>query len=306
MTRFAGVAALADNPLSYAEDRGFAAIVGASPSRGARSPALWNAAFRTHGVDAAMLPIDVPADRLERLLVTLDDNPRFLGGAVAVPHKELVARCLGTRMTPEAAAIGAVNCLFRDGSGRLVGTNTDGEAALVSLDRHCGPLAGRSILLMGPGGAGKAVAAFVRGAVEPNGRLFVAGRSEKGRQYAERLGCEWVEWRNLAAALQVVDVLINCTSIGSGATVGESPVPAGSLAQLPGGAQVFDIIYEPSPSALLMLAAGRGLTVLDGAAMNLEQAVLAYGHAAPQPKGANATRTAMEQEKTAPVRSVFS
>lgn len=296
MTRFADVAALADNPLSYVEGRAFAAILGAAPSRGARSPALWNAAFRAQGVNAEMLPVDVPAERLERLLATLDDNPRFLGGAVAVPHKDLVAQYLGTRVTPEAAAIGAVNCLFRDGSGRLVGTNTDGKAALVSLERRLGTVSGRSILLMGPGGAGKAVAAFVRRAIEPGGRLFISGRSERGRSYAERLACEWVEWRNLAAALPIADVLINCTSVGSGATAGQSPVPAELLAQLPDRALVFDIIYQPSPSALLTLAAERRLPILDGTAMNLEQAVLAYGYAVPQGSGQE-TRTAMEQER---------
>ena len=298
MTSFAQVAALADNPLTYAEGRSFAAILGAKPSRGARSPALWNAAFKAHGVDAEMLPIDVPAERLKRLLSALDDNPCFLGGAVAVPHKELVAQCLATRVAPGAAAIGAVNCLFRDDSGRLVGTNTDGEAALVSFARRFGDVAGRSILLMGPGGAGKAVAAFFRRAVGPHGRLFVSGRSQGGRDYAERLECEWVAWRHLAAALPMVDVLINCTSVGSGATAGESPVAAAAVAQLPDRAIVFDINYQPSPSALLRLAAQRGLPIFDGAAMNLQQAVLAYGHAAPEPGGPEVTGMAMSRQSS--------
>ena len=302
MTDFAGVVALADNPLAYLDGRRFAAILGASPSKGARSPGLWNAAFAAHGVDAEMIAIDVPEERLERLLAILDDNPWFLGGAVAVPHKEAVARWLGARVASEAAPIGAVNCLFRDSSGRLVGTNTDGEGALVSFENRFGPAAGRTILMMGPGGAGKAVAAFFRRAVDPNGRLSIAGRSQGGRRYAERLECEWMEWRDLAAALPGVDVLINCTSVGSGATAGESPVAAELLAQLPDRALVFDIIYQPSPSTLLILAARRGLSVLDGGAMNLEQAVLAYGYAAPQPGGQEATRTAMEQKKTGSVR----
>ena len=297
MTRFADVAALADNRLIYAEGRRFAAILGAKPSQGARSPALWNAAFRAHGVDAEMLPFDVPVDHLDPSLAALDDNPRFLGGAVAVPHKERVAQWLGRRVTPEAAAIGAVNCLFRDDAGRLVGTNTDGEGARVSFESRFGGAAGRSILVMGTGGAGKAVAAFFRNAVEPNGRLFITGRSREGRHYAERLRCEWVEWCNLAAALPIADVLINCTSVGSGATAGESPVAAGVLVQLPDQALVFDIIYQPTPSALLVLAAARGLSVLDGAAMNLEQAVLAYGHAVPQLKGREVTRAAMDQAR---------
>ena len=297
MTSCADVAALAENSLAYPAGRAYAVIVGANPSSGARSPALWNAAFRQHDIDAEMVPVDVSAEHLAALLETLEADPCFLGGAVAAPYKEVTAQWLGARMTTQAAQIGAVNSLFRDGTGRLMGTNTDGEGALVSFVRRFGAVAGRSVLLMGPGGAGKAVAAFFRRAVEPGGRLFVAGRSEGARHYAERLGCGWVEWCELAAVLPEVEVLVNCTSIGSSATAGDSPVAADVLATLPDRAVIFDIIYDPSPSTLLTLAAERGLRVLDGSSMNLEQAVLAYGYAAAQPKGQDTTRAAMEQTR---------
>jgi shikimate dehydrogenase len=97
MTTFAQVAALASNPLTYPEGKPFAAILGANPSRGARSPLLWNAAFQAHGVDAEMLPLDVSAEGLIPLLDVLDATPTFIGGAIAVPHKEAVARWLGER-----------------------------------------------------------------------------------------------------------------------------------------------------------------------------------------------------------------
>ena len=297
MTSCADVAALADNRLTYAAGRTYAAILGANPSKGARSPTLWNAAFAAHGIDAEMLPIDVPFERLPALLDTLEGDACFMGGAVAVPYKETTARWLGTRMTAEAEDIGAVNCLFRDGAGQLIGTNTDGEGALASFQARIGPATGRSVLLLGPGGAGKAVAAFFRRAVEPNGQLRIAGRSDGGRRYAERLGCDWVGWSERAAAMPDVDVLINCTSVGSGATARDSPVEGDLLARLPDRALVFDIIYDPSPSTLLTLAAGRGLQVLDGLAMNLEQAVLAFGHATPQAKGREVTRAAMERTR---------
>lgn len=297
MMTFGDVAALAANPLAYAEGRTYAAIVGAQVSTGARSPALWNAAFKAHGVDAEMLPIDIPVERLSALLDALEADSSFVGGAIAAPYKELTSQWLGGRVTTEALHIGAVNCLFRDSAGRLAGTNTDGEGALVSFQARFGPVVGKSVLLLGPGGAGKAVAAFFRGAVEPNGRLCLAGRSEQGRRYAERLDCRWVEWRNLPMAMPDADVLINCTSIGSGASAGESPVAGEALAALPDGAPVFDIIYDPSPSPLLTVAARRHLPVFDGAAMNLEQAVLAYGYAAPQSGGPHTTRVAMEQAR---------
>jgi len=297
MTTFVDVAALADNALTYREGRKFAAILGANPSKGARSPVLWNAAFLAHGVDGEMLPIDVSDERLARLLTALDKNPHFLGGAIAMPHKEAVARWLGDRVRAEAADIGAVNCLFRSGDGRLAGTNTDGEGALRSFEDRFGKVAGKRVLLLGLGGAGKAVAAFFRRAVDPGGRLTLCSRSTAGEAVATRLSAAWHPWAEIPSVLPSTDVVVNCTSVGAGALVGSSPVAAEELARLPDTAQVFDIIYQPSPSALLSQAEARGLPVLDGTAMNLEQAVLAYGYAAPAPKGVAATRLAMEEAK---------
>jgi shikimate dehydrogenase len=97
--------------------------------------------------------------------------------------------------------------------------------------------------------------------------------------------------------LPQIDVLINCTTVGSAAQAAMSPVAGDDLARLPSSAQVFDIIYQPSPSALLSLASARGLVALDGTNMNLEQAVLAYGYAAAAPRGVHVTRSAMEDAK---------
>lgn len=294
----AHVVSLIENPISYPQGKRYAAILGASPSKGARSPALWNAAFSAHGVDAKMLAMDIAADRLAMLLQALEADSSFIGGAIAVPHKEAVAQWLGDRITPEAKAIGAVNCLFRDANGRLKGTNTDGEAALQSFEATLGPVGGKKVLLLGPGGAGRAVAAYFQKAVGNNaGRLIVAGRSEAAEQFARRIGATWLEWQQRLSVLPNIDVLINCTSLGSGSHQGESPLAAEELALMPSQAVVFDIVYQPSPTALLALAAGRGLPILDGTIMNLGQAILAYGHAAPEPNGRDATRHAMEAAK---------
>jgi len=293
MSTFAAAAALADNELEYASDRDFVAILGASPSRGARSPVLWNAAFEAHAMEAKMLPIDITAARLGDLLRELDANTRFLGGAIAMPHKEAIARWLGDRLTPQARAIGSVNCLFRDALGTLRATNTDGEGALRSFEARFGPVSGKTVLLLGAGGAGKAVAAFFRDAVEPHGRLRLCSRSRAAVEVAARLRADWLEWSELDQGLAETDVVVNCTSVGTAEQIGQSPLTAAQLARLPAHAVVFDIIYQPSPTELLRLAQARGLRTLDGTDMNLEQAVLAYGYAAPAPRGADVTRAAM-------------
>ncbi len=292
------VPTLTENVISYPLDKCYAAILGASPSRGARSPILWNAAFSAHGTDAQMLPMDVAADRLESLLGLLESDPLFIGGAIAFPHKEAVAKWLGDRITPEAKMIGAVNCVFRDSSGQLRGGNTDGEAAKQSFEQTFGPFGQKTVLMLGPGGAGRAVAAYFQNAVSQGGRLIIAGRSKSAESFARGIGSDWLEWSNRSTVLPTVDVLINCTSLGGGSHQAESPFMVDQLAMLPSRAVVFDIVYQPSPTLLLSLAERAGLPTLDGALMNLEQAILAYGYAAPEPNGRDATRSAMKAAKT--------
>lgn len=284
---------LAGNPVDRTGLEGFTAILGANPSKGARSPTLWNAAFAMQGLNARMLPIDVTEENLTPLLQVLDNDARFLGGAIAAPYKELVAQWLGKRLTSEAAAIGAVNCLYRNEEGRLSGTNTDGEGALLSYVQTQGKIAGKRVLLLGVGGAGKAVAAFFAAAAG-GGQLTVAGRSPSSKAYAARIGADWSEWNALAEQLPAADIVVNCTSMGWGSQVAQSPLDAAAIARLPRHAVVFDIIYQPRPTVLLQLAAARGLQTLDGLAMNLEQAVLAYGHAVSKGQDAAVIRAAMQ------------
>ncbi|MGB1006871.1 MAG: hypothetical protein ACPGVX_06820, partial [Thalassobaculaceae bacterium] len=90
----------------------FAAILGLTPSKGARSPVLWNAAFEAAGDNACMVPMDVSEANLAALVDVLRADRRYLGGAVAVPHKQGLLPLLD-HLEPEAARIGAVNALYR-------------------------------------------------------------------------------------------------------------------------------------------------------------------------------------------------
>ena len=65
----------------------YAAILGETPSQGARSPLLWNAAFQQGGISAVMHPMDIQADKLESVVAALKNDPRFIGGAVTMPYK---------------------------------------------------------------------------------------------------------------------------------------------------------------------------------------------------------------------------
>ena len=174
---------LLDNTIDDTTER-YAAILGLSPSKGARSPMLWNAAFAAAGADAVMHPFDVGEAKLADLVAALRRDARYIGGSVAVPHKQGLVGLLD-RLEPEAERIGAVNAIYRDGDD-LVGANTDGAGALAQLQGAVDDLGSRHVLLLGLGGAGLAVATYLAANVA---RLKLANRTDAtAKAFAERLG----------------------------------------------------------------------------------------------------------------------
>ena len=270
-----------ENELYYPKERLFAVIIGKNPSQGARSPKLWNAAFDSLGISAQMLPMDVANKNLDSVLKKLSENPFFIGGAVAVPFKEAVADWLGDSLTSEAKAIGAVNCLFRDNEGKMKGTNTDGEAARKALIDRTGEITGKNILILGGGGAGKAVSAYMASGVGPQGKTFLACRNRFPSKTRESLLgiSSTIKWDEINSILPKTDILVNCTTVGSIGNVNSSPVSKSQFQLLPANTIIYDIIYDPNPSLLLSMAKEHGMNTLGGLPMNFEQAVIAFTYA---------------------------
>ena len=197
----------------------YAAILGESPSKGARSPMLWNAAFEGLNISAVMHPMDVVPDRLEEAVQRLREDKRFIGGAVTMPYKIDILPFLD-EIKPEAEVIGAVNCIYRNGE-KLIGTNTDGAGALWSLQEAVGSaLEGKNVFLIGTGGAGFAVAAYVASAIGKSGKLLLANRTASSRgAIAKRLADQCIvelvdQWPVAPETVSDIDIVINCTSIG--------------------------------------------------------------------------------------------
>jgi shikimate dehydrogenase len=256
----------------------YTAIIGANPSSGARSPLLWNAAFNAYGINVKMYPFDVTAENLENLLEYLEETPSFLGGAVAVPYKENIASWLGSSLAKEAAKIGAVNCLARDDYGKLMGYNTDGDAAIYSFEKSFGQLEGRSVVILGCGGAAKSVSTFFKYRSGTDGKISIASRSEIGKKFADKLNEKWVPWHDLSSILPETDIVINCTPVGhnAGNQADLSPLSDEQLSLLPRHAIVYDIIYQPNPNKLFQSVKAQNLCFLDGSEMNLQQAVISF------------------------------
>lgn len=204
--------------LNLAETEKYAAIIGECPSKGARSPLLWNAAFRALNISAKMWPMDATEGTLPELMQSLKADPRFIGGAVAVPFKQNIAKYLDG-VEEEAQVIGAVNALYREGD-RLIGSNTDGLGALQALNLKFPTLTltGKSICLIGTGGAGSAVATYFAKAIGKEGKLVLVNRVKaKAEILSEKLAiyCKvFVEEQVTSRLLSESDILIQCTQVG--------------------------------------------------------------------------------------------
>ncbi|MBN1849813.1 MAG: hypothetical protein JW932_14645 [Deltaproteobacteria bacterium] len=300
----------------------YAAILGESPSKGAKSPSLWNGAFDALGLSAMMHPMDIVPEKLMAVVECLRKDKRFIGGAVTMPYKINILPFLD-KLEPEAEMIGAVNCIYRDGE-KLIGSNTDGAGAIWSLEKEIyGGLNEKTVLQIGTGGAGFAVASYLSSAIGPRGCLKLANRSHQSRKNLAaklygRCRIEQVEWPLSSDDVRDLDILVNCTSIGFKTLREDSngifslnfytplgPVDDSARVKKIKDAEkiylksasdaikanigysfeilasmdnpfIFDIIYQPPQSMLLCMAELIGYKTLNGAPMNLEQAVIAF------------------------------
>ncbi len=266
---------VASNDLPSALPRRAAFIVGANPSKGARSPKLWNAAFAAAGIEGEMFPLDVTADRLGRLVEMLQNDPRIVGVAVAAPHKSELARLMAGRLTVAAARCGSINLLSRNEAGNLVGSNTDGLGAIASLREVRPDLSDSRALVLGCGGTGRAVIATLVDSVKSS-HVTVAVRGSHHRTWLESLGVTVADRWTASLDFSTFDVVINCTTVGWGEHAESSPLAESQLRALPARGTVFDVVYQPDPTVLLRDARALGLATLSGTRMNLLQAVIAF------------------------------
>lgn len=251
-----------------------AAVIG-KPIAHSRSPLIHSYWLQALGLAGSYGRVLVEPQDLDAFLRDLHPNG-YAGCNVTIPHKEQAfAAC--ARLTPTAAALGAVNTLwFEDGS--LCGDNTDVMGYLASLDAAAPGWAGhvRTARLLGAGGAARAIVfGLAERGVE---RIEIANRSDERATalvqdlapLAERFGARLVVvgWDRRAQGLEAVHHVVNTTSLGM---QGQPPLEM-DLARLPERAIVFDAVYVPLVTPLLAQARARGLVVADGLDMLLHQA----------------------------------
>ena len=263
----------------------YSVIVGTKPSVGARSPKLWNKVYKYEEKKVRMVPLDVEEGKIEQLFNYLKQDKHCLGGAVAVPFKETVFNLIKDNVEEEIKAIGAVNCFYRPPSGSLIdeftGTNTDGEAALEPIKKHLTERQNLNIGVLGYGGAGKAILAFLLRDFEGRHKICLFNRNLVHTKDAKKKELYSHTFNDLDTFLPNIDLLINATSVGHVENIHKTPVPAKLLAKAKKTLVVYDIIYDPIKTILLENSEEKGLKTINGLRMNLIQAVLAYSYTNP-------------------------
>jgi shikimate dehydrogenase len=254
-----------------------AAIIG-FPLGHSMSPPLHNAGFAALGLDVHYEAWAIPADELAGAVARVRDD-EMLGMSVTVPYKQSVMPLLD-EIDPAAAAIGSVNTIVKR-DGRLVGYNTDKDGFIRSLrEAGCDPR-GMRALVLGVGGAERAVA---YGLVEAGvASIALAGRNpERLRAAATQLANTkprevviatlGFETDALAVAASEADIIVNCTPIGMRHSPQEADSPL-SRGALRADLWVVDIVYNPLETNLLRSAREIGAHAVDGLGMLVFQGV---------------------------------
>jgi shikimate dehydrogenase len=241
-----------------------AAVIG-WPVEHSRSPAMLNAAFAADHIDAVLVPMGVWRDGLASVVAALRAT-HALGASITVPYKLAVMQHCD-ELTSEAKTIGAVNCLQLDGD-RLVGHNTDCHGFLDGLVAAGFEPAGKRCVLLGAGGAARAVAYGLRGARA----IEIVARRPADVDWA--VAWPWTD-ENLRDCFARADLVVDCTPAGLEAATDVPFTDALPLDVLPPSAWVATLIYHRR-TELLQRAAARGHSILDGKAMLVHQGARAF------------------------------
>ncbi len=237
------------------------------------SPAMHNSAFAALNLSWCYVPLPVHPDRLGEAVAGLQALS-FVGANVTVPHKEAVMSYLD-EVIPEAQAIGAVNTIVvRDGQG--IGYNTDWQGFLTALSEGGFDPHGKRAVVLGAGGAARAV---VYALVQAGAQVTVLNRTLARaqalvRDFSPLFPALSLTLQTLEEQTAEAHLLVNATPVGTWPEVDQSPWPE-DLA-FPGHLTVFDLVYNPHQTKLLQQARAAGAKDIGGLGMLVHQGAVAF------------------------------
>ena len=250
------------------------AIIG-DPVEHSLSPIMHNAAFEELGLNLVYITFEVNSRNLKRAILGVR-SLGILGLNITMPHKNAAIKYLD-ELDAVAKAINAVNTVVNQ-QGTLIGYNTDGAGVIRALkENHVYPL-DKKLVLLGAGGAAKAIAYQVSQEVK---ELVILNRTlDKAKKLTEMLKNSGIKIKNqilssnvLKKELSTADILINATSVGMSPNINRSPVPSEYLHS---DLDVMDIIYNPIKTKLLEDAKNVGAKIVTGIDMLIYQGAVAF------------------------------
>ena len=276
--------------------KNYTLILGESPSKGARSPLLWNKTYSELKIDQKMYPRDIALKNFGDEIPKIFDDKYFIGGAVAVPYKEKIIDFTNNR-DEIISGPQAVNCLVRE-DGKLNGYNTDGIATYKVLNDKVSLNTIEQIILLGTGGMAKAVSSEIQKNLS-NIKLFIFDRNNN---------CFTFQKGKLNKNKQEVDkklntVLINCSSAGYYNEINKNKINSevfnihtflssnskstnfvesiSTLKSFKNLVFILDVIYQPKKTFLLSIADYLGIPNQNGLEINLLQAAIGFAKVYP-------------------------
>jgi shikimate dehydrogenase len=241
------------------------------------SPAIHNAAFTELGLDFVYVAFRV--EDVKHALSGMRAMENFRGMSVTIPHKIEAMKHVDA-IEDVDRHIGSINTIIND-SGNLLGLGTDGPGALKALTDAGVNLSGKNILMLGGGGAARAIAFTLAN----NGGAAAIEILDINETIRDQLTMDLTTGTNavirsnsmtdhtLAKAMAVADIVIHCTPVGMHPKEGVSIVPATLFRP---GQVVFDIVYTPLETKLLADAKSKGLQIISGVDMFINQAILQF------------------------------
>ena len=275
-------------------------ILGENPSKGARSPILWNKTYNHLNISQKMYPKDIALNEFDIKIPKIFEDRNFLGGAVAVPFKEKIIQYTENKkdilLGPQA-----VNCLVRK-DNKLYGYNTDGIATLNILENNTDIKSIEQIILFGTGGMAKAVISEIQKKYSKL-KLLILDRNNK---------CLISQNGKLIKTNNVIDkslisIFINCSSAGyfNGIEIGKINKKVfeihpyfyslgsknnyfeqclSEIRSFKDVRYILDVIYQPEKTLLLNLADYLGIPSQNGLEINLLQAAIGFQKVNPSQK----------------------
>ena len=252
------------------------AIIG-NPVAHSLSPAIHNAAFSELNLDFVYVAFRV--ENVKHTLLGMRAMDNFRGMSVTIPHKIEAMKYLD-EIPDIDRHIGSINTIIREGD-RLVGLGTDGPGALKALVDAGVEIIGKNVLMLGSGGAARAIAFTIALDAGPAQIALLDMDKVMLQQLTSDLKAgtdvpiksHKLTPKSLTATTEKADIIINCTPIGMHPREDATLIPAELLRP---DQVVFDIVYNPLETKFCAEAKARGLKVIPGVDMFINQAVLQF------------------------------